>query len=340
MTNTLFVASASGLFIAADSGGTWEVLRYVLRKKALTCVAVSGSVLLAGSRNGIFRSEDMGRTWTSPGAGPARAHVRWMASSGPSSGRVFAGTEPAGILVSRDAGLSWTAAGEVALLRDRLGWFLPYSPAAGCVRDFALGAGSEVSPIYAAVEVGGVLVSEDRGGSWRLVAGSDGRPDLDRASKSEASGRIHPDVHSLDRHEACPRILTAATGGGLYRSTDGGAVWRSLYRCYVRAVWVDRGDPRHIIAGPADGVSRNGRIERTRDGGRTWEPASGGTDAPWSRHMVERLLAAGGRVFAVLSNGELWTAASAGGPWQRILPEAGEVKALAAEPGFREPRHP
>jgi hypothetical protein len=41
-------------------------------------------------------------------------------------------------------------------------------------------------------------------------------------------------------------------------------------------VWVDPVNPQHIIAGPAEGVSRNGRIEESYDGGQAWHLASDG----------------------------------------------------------------
>jgi hypothetical protein len=117
---------------------------------------------------------------------------------------------------------------------------------------------------------------------------------------------IHPDVHSISVHPSSSELVTAATGGGLYRSTDGDRAWKCIYRCYIRAAWVDPRDARHIIAGPADGVWRNGRIEESRDGGQSWQPASAGTNGPWPRHMVERFYQHDKNLFAILSNGELW----------------------------------
>lgn len=130
--------------------------------------------------------------------------------------------------------------------------------------------------------------------------------------------------------DASSDLMTAATGGGLYRSTDGGNTWKNLYRCYVRAAWVDQSDPQHLIAGPADGVSRNGRIEESYDGGRTWQSASDGMKAPWPRHMVERFAQIDENLFAILSNGELWIKPLSRNSWQRVLPEIGQIKAMAA----------
>jgi photosystem II stability/assembly factor-like uncharacterized protein len=87
--------------------------------------------------------------------------------------------------------------------------------------------------------------------------------------------------------------------------------------------------PQHLIAGPADGVSRNGRIEESRDGGGNWHAASDGMKTPWPRHMVERFAQVDDELFAVLSNGELWSRKLSGSKWDRILSETGHVKAIA-----------
>jgi hypothetical protein len=125
-------------------------------------------------------------------------------------------------------------------------------------------------------------------------------------------------------------LVTAATGGGLYHSKDGGKLWQNAYPSYVRAVWVDPEDPRHMIAGPADGVSRNGRIEESYDGGTSWHAASEGMKVPWPRHMVERFLQYGNELFATLSNGEIWSRPLDEPQWQQVLPEIDSVKAIAA----------
>jgi photosystem II stability/assembly factor-like uncharacterized protein len=139
-------------------------------------------------------------------------------------------------------------------------------------------------------------------------------------------------VHSIAVHPSSSDLVTAATGGGIYRSVDGGRSWKSLYRCYIRALWVDPGNPQHIIAGPADGVSRNGRIEESYDGGKTWQPASDGMQVPWSRHMVERFFQKDKNLFAVLSNGELWSKRLGESKWHHLLPEISSIKAIAASP--------
>ena len=86
--------------------------------------------------------------------------------------------------MSRDGARTWQEATEVARLRDRHNWYLPYSPAAGCVRGFAFHG----DRLFAAVEVGGVLRSDDGGAHWDLAPGSDGMPRFGRP----ATGHVSP----------------------------------------------------------------------------------------------------------------------------------------------------
>jgi photosystem II stability/assembly factor-like uncharacterized protein len=323
VTLMIYLATDNGL-VLCEQGDEWRILRRGLAGQRVTSLSAREDVILAGTTDGIFRSEDEGRAWVEARAGLGQRHIRWMAFHPDGSGLAFAGTEPADIFISRDAGKSWEACPEVARLRDEHGWFLPYSPEAGCVRGFAFHSGRG----YAAVEVGGVLRSDDNGASWRLAEGSDGNPSL----SGPPAPFIYPDVHSIHVHPSSPDLVDAPTGGGFYRSSDGGITWELLYDCYCRAVWTDPADPAHLILGPADGVSSNGRIEETRDGGRTWSMASNGLDVPWRRHMVERFAQIGSELFAILSNGEVLCAQLSALEWKRVLPTINYVNALAAIP--------
>jgi hypothetical protein len=320
MTRCL-IATANGLVIAEREGGEWREAARGLAGQHVTSVIAREGVILAGTAAGVFRSDDNGRTWRDASHGLSQRHVRWLAYHPDISDLEFAGTEPAGIFVSRDGAETWRECPEVAQLRDAHRWFLPYSPQAGCVRGFAFHG----TRAYAAVEVGGVLRSDDGGGAWRLAEGSDGNPDL----SGPPEPFIYPDVHSLAVHPSSPDLVFAPTGGGFYSSVDGGKSWACLYDCYCRAVWVDPADSNHLILGPADNVDADGRIEETRDGGRTWAPAATGLKTPWRSHMVERFTQCDEELLAVLSNGQLIAASLSTLNWRRILPEIKDVNAVA-----------
>jgi photosystem II stability/assembly factor-like uncharacterized protein len=308
-----------GIAIFVREGDSWREAGRGLSGQRVTSVTVSGSQVLAGTREGIYRSQDAGQTWRLSNEGLTVPYIRWLARNPRATDVVLAGTEPAAILISEDGGATWRECPEVARLREQHGWYLPYSSGAGCVRGFSFHG----FRVYAAVEVGGLLCSEDGGQTWGLVQGSTGSP------AAAPAGAIHPDVHSVSVHPSSPDLVFAPTGGGLYRSQDGGRSWSCLYDCYCRALWPDPARPEHLILGPADSVDRNGRIERTQDGGKTWTTASEGLAVPWSRHMVERLLQVDDDLVAVLSSGKLVAAPLATLAWRAVGDGLQGVRAVA-----------
>jgi hypothetical protein len=320
--DNLIMATEQGVVICEREGTDWHESLRGLTDQHVTSIIARESVILAGTEKGIFRSEDEGQTWQETSHGLTARHIRWMAYHPEISDLEFAGTEPANIFVSHDGGNSWRARPEVTQLRDKFKWSLPYSPEAGCVRGFAFHG----SRVYAAVEVGGVLVSDDRGETWQLAKGSDGKPDLEGPPEPF----VYPDVHSLVVHPSSADLVYAPTGGGFYRSNDGGKTWKLFYDCYCRAVWVDPQDPEHMILGPADGVDRNGRIEESRDGGQSWSLASNGLQVPWRRGMVERFFQMDDELFAVLSNGQVLGASLSALEWLNVLPDINHVNAITS----------
>lgn len=315
----IYLATDNGL-LTCEREDEWRTLRRGLEGKRVTSVIARQGVILAGTRDGIFRSDDEGQNWREASAGLSHRHIRWLAYHPDVSDLEFAGTEPAAIFVSRDGGESWQECPEVVSLREQHSWSLPYSPEAGCVRGFAFHGQRG----YAAVEVGGVLRSDDQGTHWRLAEGSDGNPD----QEGPPEPFIYPDLHSIHVHPSSPELVDAPTGGGFYRSSDGGKAWDLLYDCYCRAVWTDPANPAHLILGPADYVDSNGRIEESHNAGLTWGIASNGLKVPWRRHMVERFTQVGSDLFAVLSNGELLCAELSTLEWQRVLPDAKDINAV------------
>lgn len=320
MTKRLVVATADGVRVLQREEQGYEEVAGGLTGQRVTSVTASKYAILAGTRNGVFISWSDGESWEEPNEGLAESHIRGLAYHLNDPWLAFAGTEPAAIFVSNDGAETWHECPEVAELRDANGWYLPYSPEAGCVRGFAFHG----SRGYAAVEQGGLLRTDDGGRSWRLAGGSTGDPHA-----PVLGSRIHSDVHSVTVHPSSPDLVYAPTGGGLFVSKDGGETWTEVYDCYCRAVWVDPTDPNHLIFGPADGVDSNGRIERTTDGGESWEPASEGLEVPWPRHMVERFTQVGDGLMAVLSNGDLIAAPLEPLAWRRVLEDLKGVAAVA-----------
>ncbi len=307
----MIAAMEYGLKLFSRKGDFWEEQAHALTGLSLTALAMHGDMGLAGTKEGVYLTRDGGKNWVRDNEGIETPHVRWAAIHPQDPRYLFVGTEPANIYTRQKNQKDWIRAPEVARLRDENDWYMPYSPNPGCVRGFAF----HDHRVYAAVEVGGLLTSSDYGASWQLAPGSTGKP-----HQEPAKGQIDPDVHSVATHTVSENLIYAATGGGFYRSFDGGASWDLLYQCYCRAVWVDPVDSRHLILGPADGVGRGGRIEESTNAGESWSLAMGHLVEKWPEAMVNRFLAAGDELYAVLSDGRLLVTSVETLSWQHLLP--------------------
>ena len=156
--------------------------------------------LFAATRTGLYRSLD-GDSWT--GLGVPREAVYSVGADG--DGRLYAGTRPAHLHAAETLDGETTAWREVESLRtvpSREAWRLPRHENLAQVRDVHV----DGERLVVGVEVGGVHVTAD-GRTW-----ADRTPD--------------PDVHEL--HVVGPGTYAAATGDGLYRSTDAGRSWTRL----------------------------------------------------------------------------------------------------------------
>lgn len=302
---TVVLGTDQGIVVYRGKGnGGWQQAGYSLAGQAITALAAwpDDAVILAGTRQGVFRSTGGEGNWTPASVGLRVNHVRALAVHPHKPGLAYAGTEPAAVFRTTSAGAQWE---ELRAVRDLPGanhWYLPYSPEAGAVRSFALAD----RRIWAAVEVGGVIRSDDGGDTWRIFTNG-----------------VHEDVHWVEVHPHDPESLLAATGGGLYRTRDGGQTWDELWDDYTRAVWIDPDDPRTVLAGPALGIGRLGRIVRSNDGGESWALASEGLHVPMNG-MVERFVFSPARpedLFALTSRGEVLRARRGAWVWERLWPE-------------------
>jgi photosystem II stability/assembly factor-like uncharacterized protein len=276
--------------------------------------AADGAVLAGTYGDGLWRSEDGGRTWERVDEGLSASTFRFVDSE-------LAGTEPARVFRSADGGRSWTELEGVARIPGNEDWFLPYSPRAGAARNAHV-AGDRM---LVAAEVAGLLRSDDGGATWvcEPVAGDE-------------------DVHHVTGHPADRDLLFVSLGtatlrekggrpGGIARSRDGGRTWEKVENDYTRATIVPPARPDLLLAGPAPRVGRDGRIVVSTDEGDTWEPAGRGIDIPMA-DMVELFVAApDGAIWAICSRGRLLRATPDDWTWASALPpDAGvEVKSVA-----------
>ena len=168
---------------------------------------------LAATDEGLYRSTD-GEEWEHTEI-YGRAVVDALVA--PDGERMYAGTAPVGVYYSDD-GEHWRRCDGLTDLPSRDRWRERSTRGDAQSRTLAVHPDAP-DRLFVGIESGGVAVSEDRGETWE-----------------ERSLGVHDDVHHLLAVEA--DTLVAATGSGLYRTTDGGTTWLRLDTDH-RDFWYD-----------------------------------------------------------------------------------------------------
>ena len=319
-TARLYAATGDGIARLDEAGGAWTVA-LSLSGSGAQCLALHPAdpdTLYAGLRDGgVRRSVDGARTWTDCEL-PEPAVFSLAVST--ADGAVYAGTEPSRLFRSDDQGESWRALDALLELPSRPRWSFPPRPWTSHVRWIAPNP-HDPELLLVGIELGGLMRSTDGGLSWH-----DHRPGA------------QPDVHSLAWHPEAPGRAYEAGGGGAAFSTDAGESWQpadeGLDRRYTWSVAVDR-DWWYLSASTGPRAAHGGgdpqaRIYRRRDG-EPWEPLAGGLPEPLPA-MPYALVAANGRLFAGLADGQIWS--SHDGGWTAARLEGERIGALVALAGL------
>jgi photosystem II stability/assembly factor-like uncharacterized protein len=316
----LYASTGDGFARLDERNGVWRV-ELSLAGSGAQCVAVDAGdadVVYAGLRDGgVWRTSDGGRTWVDC-ALPTQGIFSVAVS--PVDGAVYAGTEPSALFRSDDGCRSWGELTALLELPSRPTWSFPPRPWTSHVRWIAPNP-HDGDLLLVGIELGGLMRSSDRGGSWQ-----DHRPGAQR------------DVHSLAWHPRLEGRAYEAGGGGAAWSNDGGETWQSADagrdRHYTWALAVDPDDANawYVSAstGPFaahGGADPQARIYAWRDG--TWRPLAGGLPEPLPA-MPYALVATEGRLFAGLADGQLWETTDRGESWQACALEGDRLTRLNA----------
>jgi photosystem II stability/assembly factor-like uncharacterized protein len=340
----LAVATLDGAVILerTERGAAWEVARRVLAGHHVGSLLYEPKFggLFAGAHDsrqygvadpgGLYYSADGGATWERRTEGLTIEHVYSLcAAYGAEGVAIYAGTEPVSLFRSLDYGRTWQ---ELPAIREVPGtekWTFPPPPHVAHTKSFLVDP-RNARAIYAAIEQGALLKTEDGGRTWRELASYHRDDDF-----------WYRDVHRIVARPNHPDELYMTTGMGLYRTADAGRTWEQLTDRDFRI-----GYPDHLVFSPLDdrtlfmsgaaqdpGTWRTSHfaaatVMKSRDGGRAWEPAGRGLPREMRANIEAMCIAThpgGFSLFAGDTDGEIWASDDGGESWLRIARGLGPV---------------
>ena len=208
--NALHLATHSGWYRFEQQGENWLQVDRALTYWQMSCIQVdpddSKHVYIGTEHSGMFVTHDGGKDWVR--ANP-NVPCLTMSSMLALSGKLMVGTMPAALFMTSNGG-GWQELKGVR--QGALGESFPPNP------DFAprtrvLTKEKQVDGrLYAGIEVGGILTSDDEGETW------------DRAN----DGLTDPDIHQILPSKKIAGLVVTACGEGVSRSTDRGSHWEKV----------------------------------------------------------------------------------------------------------------
>lgn len=341
----LYATACSGIYHSDEGGDRWTKLPGIpyssRRTRAFAQSEDDPNVLLAGTTEGLFISEDAGRAWRRA----TRKELVINAVVTQSGGAIILGTEGAGVLRSEDQGRTWVTSNTG--FSERFVFRVLFDAEGSRI----------VVAVWGAPHYGGVFVSPSVGGPWvRLGEGLDGRQVLSLASLGgmllagtddgiyarapDAPGwvRLRTRLEGVEAHPRVTELLVLTPGGllagttkGIIRSSDGGQSWTRPKLSgdgEVSGLAASPSNPDRIVAATRTGVFRS------KDRGETWARIS---DPLGVEPHALAFMPSDDRVLFATTSGGLYRSRDQGATWRRVnggLPHS-DLTGIAVDPDGR-----
>ena len=230
------------------------------------------NVVFAGTKDGVYRSTDKGKTFQRANF-PVSRQIWSFLVDATNPKMVYAGGSPISMFRSEDTGESWTEMPDPGM-PDRA--VMPFACRVMRMAQHPNKAGT----IFAALEVNGVMSTDNFGESWtdrsagllRLAE----QPHLKSKLVSNTYNEGMLDGHAIAINPADPDAVIFAARMGLFQTRDGGETWQDMEvgrfspNTYGRDIKVGADGNTLYAALSVAAASTDGGIYSSADKGETW----------------------------------------------------------------------
>ena len=257
----LHVATFSGWYRFEQRGRNYVQTKRDLTYWTLTCMSVDpddANIIYAGTEHsGLFYTKDAGAHWHRADPNPPKMMLYSALALG---NHVMVGTIPSAVFRSTNGG--WEELEDVR--KHSAGANFPPSPELQSRTRYITFEPGNPKRLYAGIEVGGMVISDDGGANW--MPANEGLTDMD----------VH-EVLASKRHEG---MVFLACGEACFRSFDRARRWENISpKSHDYGISVGEDNNGTIYVGAAKGrpnlwIREEGAraaIFRSRDKGSTWE---------------------------------------------------------------------
>ena len=263
-----------GVFRREIGGNEWTHVLKDLETFVVHVHAEEPNVVLAGTRDGVWRSTDHGATFDAADFPDSNKQIWSFLVDSRDKNRIYAGASPLDVYRSDDCGATWRKLPDLGVPEHCRVFF-----DARVMR--MVQHPTRPNEIYAALEVNGAIRTEDGGETWidcseHLIQLSE-QEHLKSAIVSENFAEGMLDGHAITISPTNPDEVILAVRMGLFSSTDKGKTWTDMEMgrfsptTYGRDVKVSPQDPNTLYSAlSVAAASHDGGVYRSTDAGKTW----------------------------------------------------------------------